>query len=207
MGGSFIENMKKNNIIRGLFFFYIHYFRPRRKKFGLYGDCVTITPPYVFINPANIYIGPKTGIGPYCHLSALNAKCIIKGNCAIAEHFTIHTGNHAREIGKFVTDITEKNKPQGYDKDVIVGEDVWIGCNVTVLCGVTIGRGCTIAAGAVVTKSTPPYCVIGGVPAKPIKFIWTIDEILQHEVGLYPESDRYTRDELEEIFQKVKEVK
>lgn len=96
------------NIIRGLYFFYIHYFRPRRKKFGLYGDCVTITPPYVFINPANIYIGPKTGIGPYCHLSALNAKCIIKGNCAIAEHFTIHTGNHAREIGKFVTDITEK---------------------------------------------------------------------------------------------------
>lgn len=54
------------------------------------------------------------------------------------------------------------------------------------------------------SKSTPPYCVIGGVPAKPIKFIWTIDEILQHEAALYPENERYTREELEKIFQNTK---
>ena len=100
----------------------------------------------------------------------------------------------------FVTDITEANKPKGYDKDVIVEEDVWIACNVTLLSGVTIGRGTTVAAGAVVAKSMPPYCVCGGVPAKFIKFYWTVDQIIEHEKVLYPENERYTRNQLEEIF-------
>lgn len=196
--------LKNNRLVRGAYFFIRCCIRPRKNKFGLYGDRVIITPPCDFVNSGNIYIGDDTGIGSYCHISALNAKCIIKGNSAFAEHLTIHTGNHARINGKFITDITEENKPTGYDKDVVIERDVWIGCNVTILSGVTIGRGCTVAAGAVVTKSTPPYCVIGGVPAKPIKFIWTIDEILQHEAALYDDNERYTRKELEDIFQKIK---
>lgn len=100
----------------------------------------------------------------------------------------------------YVTDITEKNKPIGFDKNVIIEEDVWIGCNVTLLAGVTIGRGSTVAAGAVVSKSMPPYCICGGVPAKFIKFYWTIDQILEHETKLYPKEERYTRDQLEEFF-------
>ena len=152
------------------------------------------------VNPGNLYIGENVGIGPNAHLSCLNAKCTIKGNAAIAEHFTVHTGNHAHLKGKFITDITEANKPKGFDEEVVVEKDVWIGCNVTLLSGVTVGRGCTIAAGAVVAKSTPPYAVIGGVPAKFIKFKWTIDEILEHEAALYPEEERYSREELEEVF-------
>lgn len=101
-----------------------------------------------------------------------------------------------------MTDITEVNKPKGYDQDIIVEEDVWIGSNVTLLSGVTIGRGTTVAAGAVVAKSMPPYCICGGVPAKFIKFYWTIDQILKHEVKLYTEKERYTRQQLEEIFEK-----
>ncbi|MBQ8735355.1 MAG: hypothetical protein IJY75_05190 [Bacteroidaceae bacterium] len=102
----------------------------------------------------------------------------------------------------YITDITEANKPRGYDSDVIIENDVWIGSKVTILSGVTVGRGCTVAAGAVVAKSTPPYAIIGGVPAKFIKFYWTIDEILLHESKLYPESERFTREQLEEIFRK-----
>ena len=76
---------------------------------------------------------------------------------------------------------------------------------LTDVCGkvsvyVTIGRGTTVAAGAVVTKPMPPYCVCGGVPAKFIKFYWTIDQILEHESKLYSEEDRYTREQLERIF-------
>lgn len=82
---------------------------------------------------------------------------------------------------------------------------MWVGANVTLLSGVTIGRGSIVAAGAVVTKSTPPYGVIGGVPAKFIKFKWTIDEILHHESILYPESERYTRDQLVEIFNRYQQ--
>ena len=99
---------------------------------------------------------------------------VIKANCAIADNLSIYTGNHARVLGKFVTDITEENKPQGYDKDVIIENDVWIGANVTILAGVHVGRGVTIAAGAVVNKDIPPYCIAGGVPAKPIKYKMTI---------------------------------
>jgi acetyltransferase-like isoleucine patch superfamily enzyme len=75
-------------------------------------------------------------------------------------------------IGKFYRTVTNEDKLNSgevYDKDVIIEEDVWIGCNVTLLSGAHIGRGSIIAAGAVVNKSTPPYAVIGGVPAKFIK--------------------------------------
>lgn len=84
-------------------------------------------------------------------------KVYCKSSCAIAEGFTVHTGNHANVIGKYVTDINESNKPKGYDKDVIIYDDVWIGCNVTLLSGVHIGRGSIIAAGAVVAKDILKY--------------------------------------------------
>lgn len=100
----------------------------------------------------------------------------------------------------FVSDITEKNKPSGYDHDVIIEKDVWIGSNVTILEGLTIGRGSTVAAGAVVNKNVPPYSIVGGVPAKVIKFYWSVEQILEHEKNLYPENERYTREELEKII-------
>ncbi len=193
-------NLRKNRFIRGLYYLYRRHFGYSRRMFGYISKGVALTPPMTIVNPGNLYIGESVGIGPNAHLSCLNAKCIIKGNTAIAEHFTVHTGNHALIKGMFITDITEAIKPSGYDEDVIVEKDVWIGCNVTLLSGVTIGRGCTIAAGAVVAKSTPPYAVIGGVPAKFIKFKWTIDEILEHESILYPEEERFSREELESIF-------
>ena len=130
-------------------------------------------------------------------MSTPNAKIIFKGNTDVAEGLTIHTGNHARNVGMFVTDITEANKPEGYDKDVIIDKDVWIGSNVTILAGVHVGRGATIAAGAVVNKDVPPYCIVGGIPAKAIKFYWTIEQILEHESQLYPEEERLSREDLE----------
>lgn len=53
---------------------------------------------------------------------------------------------------------------------VIIGNDVFIGANVTILSGITIGDGAVLAAGAVVTKNVPPYAVVGGCPAKLIKY-------------------------------------
>ena len=51
-----------------------------------------------------------------------------------------------------------------------IGNDVWIGDNVTILSNITIGDGAIIAAGAVVTKDVKPYSIVGGVPAKFIKY-------------------------------------
>ena len=53
---------------------------------------------------------------------------------------------------------------------VVIGNDVWIGFGVTILAGVKIGDGAVIAAGAVVTKDVEPYAIVGGVPAKVIRY-------------------------------------
>jgi acetyltransferase-like isoleucine patch superfamily enzyme len=93
---------------------------------------------------------------------------------------TIITGDHRTDvIGKYIKDVREK-LPEN-DLPVVIEDDVWTGANVTILKGVTIGRGSIIAAGAVVTKSCPPYSIIGGVPAKVIKMRFSLDEIKEHE--------------------------
>ena len=57
----------------------------------------------------------------------------------------------------------------------VIGNDVWIGANVLIKSGVHIGDGAIIAAGAVVVKNVPPYAIVGGVPAKIIRY--RFDEI------------------------------
>ena len=52
---------------------------------------------------------------------------------------------------------------------IIIGKNVWIGSDARICKGVTIGDGAIIAANAVVTKSCPPNCIMGGNPAKIIK--------------------------------------
>ena len=53
--------------------------------------------------------------------------------------------------------------------DIVIGNDVWIGYEAVILAGVTIGDGAVIAARGVVTKDVPPYTIVGGVPAAPIR--------------------------------------
>ncbi len=52
---------------------------------------------------------------------------------------------------------------------IVIGNDVWIGYEAVILSGVTIGDGAIIGARAVVTKDVPPYTIVGGVPARPIR--------------------------------------
>ena len=60
---------------------------------------------------------------------------------------------------------------------MVIGNDVWIGANVSILPGVYIGDGAVIAAGAVVTKDVEPYAIVGGVPAKVIRYRFSPKEI------------------------------
>ena len=197
---SITDNIKKTPLIRGLIVFYKTYLGIKRSQFGYCHESVVLNPPIWFGNKKNVFLYENTNISSYSFISANNAKFIVKKNTAIAERLSVHTGNHAVISGKFITDITEDIKPKGFDKDVIVESDVWIGCNVTLLAGVHIGRGAVIAAGSVVNKDVPPYAIVGGVPAKLIKFKWTIDEIIMHEKMLYNEEERFTRQYLIGLF-------
>ncbi|MBQ7249882.1 MAG: CatB-related O-acetyltransferase [Bacilli bacterium] len=62
-------------------------------------------------------------------------------------------------------------------RSVHIGNDVWIGQNVTIKNGVTIGDGAVIGANALVTKDVPPYAIVGGVPAKIIRYRFSPEEI------------------------------
>lgn len=69
---------------------------------------------------------------------------------------------------------------QSYFKEISrieIGNDVWIGANAIILDGVSIGDGAIIGAGALVNKNVPPYAIVGGVPAKIIRYRFTKDQI------------------------------
>ena len=71
--------------------------------------------------------------------------------------------------------------PEAWDNrgDIVVGSDVWIGYEAVILSGVTIGDGAIVGARAVVTKDVPPYTIVGGVPAKPIRKRFSEEDIAQ----------------------------
>lgn len=103
-----------------------------------------------------------------------NEKLEIGNYVSIADNVTfILSGNHY--IDTFTTYPFKVNcfseKVEAWGKGPIkVGDDVWIGYGATILSGVTIGQGAVIAAGSVVVKDVEPYSVVGGNPAKLLKY-------------------------------------
>lgn len=97
--------------------------------------------------------------------------------CSINKHAKIGTlGNHSLETVttfpfKYITGMVfEDEFEDKTNKKIEIGNDVWIGTNAIILPGVKIGDGAVIGAGAVVTKDVPPYAIVGGVPAKLIRY-------------------------------------
>ena len=66
-------------------------------------------------------------------------------------------------------DFVDHSKRSDY-QHTIVGHDVWIGANALIMDGISVGHGAVIGAGAVVTRDVPPYAIVGGVPAKLIRY-------------------------------------
>ena len=188
---------------RGLYVLYRRYLGYPRKAFGHLGEDVSLVPPLTISNPENVYLYGHNVIFGGVILNA-HSRFIMKHNSGAAQGFTVVGGDHPQKIGQLFGQTRKNVEETGrLDRDIVVEEDVWIGVNVTLLAGVTLGRGCVVAAGAVVTKSMPPYSLVGGVPARFIKFKWTIVEILEHERQAYPEEERLTRTALEEIFRQA----
>ena len=123
---------------------------------------------------SNTHVGRYTCIAP-------DVK-IVTGTHPIENFVSVHPCFYS-ERGTGFTYIKEqkfqeyKYADAGNKFSVIIGNDVWLGTAAKIMEGVTVGDGAVVAAGAVVTKDVPPYAIVGGIPAKVIKYRFPEDEI------------------------------
>lgn len=158
-------------------------------------------------NKANLVMEEETNIDRGAIIMNTKAKVVFKKGSGAAVGLLAITGNHMSVPGynfKQVTDTMKKelDTANELDRDIVVEEDCWIGARATLLSGVHIGRGGVVGSGAVVRKSTPPYAIVTGNPAKIIGFRFTPEEIIEHEKALYPESERLDETILRKNYEK-----
>lgn len=133
-----------------------------KRLFDYCGKGVNVEHGAFFGGGRGIRIGNNSAIG-------LNAR--ISGPLAIGDdvmmgpNVSIYTQNHETE--NIHKPMRLQTAPK---KKVVIGSDCWIGANAVILPGVTVGKGVIIGAGAVVSRDVPDYAVVGGVPARVIKY-------------------------------------
>ncbi len=165
----------------------------KAKIYPRVGDDQTVYLNQVVTNP-NIIVGDYTMYNDFVndptefeknnvlyHYPINGDRLIIGKFCSIAcgAKFLFNSANHSltslstypfpiffEEWGLERAQVTRAWDHKG---DIVIGNDVWIGYEAVILAGVTIGDGAIIGTRAVVTKDVPPYTIVGGVTAKPIR--------------------------------------
>lgn len=146
-----------------------------------------------------IKIDPYTNIRKNFTFLGVEGKFHLKKYSTIAMNCTVVTDGHIPTVG-LPHIISGTYHINDKCRDITVHEAVWIGVNCTLLPGAEIGRGAIIGAGSIVNKKIPPYAIAVGCPAKVIASAFTIEQIIEHEKALYPEQERMSREQLEELF-------
>jgi len=186
--------------------------RQIRQQLGYCGKNVSFSDTYI-CNPQNIFLYDEVNILPGFAFINYKGKFYMKAGSSAARNLTVITDLHTREVGKHFKDLElfyqHKNNKS---LDVIIEEEVWIGANVSILPGVVVGRCSNIGTGAVLRNNVPPYSIVTGNPAKVVGFVFTPEEIVEHEKLIYPESKRLSFDLLEKNYEKfflnrLKEIK
>lgn len=113
---------------------------------------------------------PKIQIGKYCSIAC---------NCSFVLSNHDYTRVSTIPSSHMLWEHNKGNLSSFCRGDIIIGNDVWIGANVTIMDNVTISDGAVIATGSVITKDVPPYAIIGGNPAKIIKYRFSENQISQ----------------------------
>jgi len=154
-----------------------------RSKYDSFRKTYNIDPSFNFngigtqlYGNGEIVLGKNSYIGNYSTIQAQSGcKVVVGANCAISHNVRIYTANRsARDVVKGIN----KKEASILIGDVLIDDGVWIGANVVVLQGVSIGKYSVIGANSVVNKSIPDHCVAGGVPAKVINSVQTVEEVI-----------------------------
>jgi virginiamycin A acetyltransferase len=132
------------------------------------------------------------GYGSYISPNSWISYTTIGKFCSIGPNFLSGWGIHPTSAVSTSPMFYSTNKQNGMSLSknvklqersrIQIGHDVFIGTNTVILDGVTIGNGAVIGAGAVVTADVPPYAIVGGVPAKIIKYRFRADQIEKLQV-------------------------
>ncbi len=110
--------------------------------------------------------GDRLMIGKFCSIACGAKFLFTSGNHSLRSLSTYTFPIFFEEWGLDAKDICSAWDNRG---DIVIGSDVWVGYEALILSGVTVGDGAIIGSRAVVTKDVPPYTIVGGVPAKPIR--------------------------------------
>lgn len=175
-----------------------------RNEYGYMAKDAYINPDTIVFNKKNLFMYENTGIPGGAMILNPRSKFIMKRGSFSSYNLCVCPGNHMALIGKWKHDVTDAMKDEldlehKYDCDIVVEEDVWIGINVTLLNGAHVGRGCIIGAGCVISSDIPPYAIVVGNPYTIKRFLFTPEQIIEHEKALYPESERFSLDEMVEV--------
>lgn len=139
----------------------------------------------------------KLRIGKFCSI-AQDVMFILSG-----EHYTNHISSYPYKV--WIMNEKQEGASKG---NIIVDDDVWIGFRSTILSGVHIGQGAIVAAGSVVTKDVPPYSIVGGVPAKVLKYRFEpeiVEELLKIDYSRL--TDEMIKEHIDELYTDLKSVK
>lgn len=177
-------------------------FFPIKLSLGGYGKNSRIEFPTYIAEPSAFYLDENTLLRKYAKIqNTKNEKIQIKRYSVIGMNCSIISNNHRSTVGipQILLGASHINDSSS---DLIIEEDVWVGINVTILQGAHLGRGCICGACSTVTKPVPPYALVVGSPAKIVGVKFTIEQIIEHEKALYKKEERFTREYLEELFEK-----
>ncbi len=134
------------------------------------GNYVFLGNKQAWILQRNLYPNPELIIGDFTSINyrtviSVEDKVEIGSYCRIAEEVKIFD-NNSHNI-----DYEDRSMKEADVASIKIEDHVWIGMNSIILKGVTIGMGSVVAAGSIVTKDVPPRVLVGGIPAKIIKYI------------------------------------